>query len=170
MKQYTLVLNFGYVESSRLSYMPWVSSCKYRNAKAALLDLSLFMKEQYLLRHTKDPKVCCNKSRAKDTDAEYCSGCGHSLKEEPFDDEDFVDWLGQMSCCDVDTFHGDFIDYNDGNRWQPNGLEGGLNLRFVYQAEWVIAAALGYPHQDDQTFEDICEDRTRRKLESFSYY
>lgn len=170
MKQYTFVLNFGYVESSMLSYFPFVSSGKYRDAKAALVDLSLFLKEQYLEIHKVDPKVCCNRSKAKDVEAKYCSSCRASLTEEPFDDENFIDWLRQMSTCDVDTFDGEFTEYNEENRWQPNGLEGGLNLRFVYQAEWVIAAALGYPHHEDQTFEDICKDRTKAKRDSFSYY
>jgi hypothetical protein len=170
MKQYTFVLNFGYVESSMLSYFPFVSSNKYRDAKSALIDLSLFLKEQYHIRYAKDPRDCCLKSKENDSEAKYCSRCSSSLVEEPFDDENFVDWLRRMSTCDVDTFHADIIEYDEEHRWQPDGLEGGTNLRFVYQAEWVIAAAIGYPHREGRTFEDICKDRTKAKRDSFSYY
>jgi len=170
MKQYTFVLNFGYVESSRLSYFPFSSLNKYKDAKEALVDLAKFLQEQYNLGHATEPKKCCISSKEKDAEAEFCAKCGRSLKEEEFNDEHFVDWLQEMSGCDTDTFHGEFIDYDTSHRWQSNGLEGALNQRFVYQAEWVIAAALGYPHREDQTFEDICKDRTKAKRESFSYY
>lgn len=169
MKQYTFVLNFGYVESTMLSYFPFSSTNKYRDAKEALIDLSMFLKEQYLLSHTDSPKECCSSSKEKDSTAQFCSKCGKTLAEEDFDDEDFIHWLRQMSTCDVDSYHGDFIDYDEDHRWQSNGLEGALNQRFVYQAEWVIAAALGYPHRYDNTFGDICNDRTKAKSESFSY-
>lgn len=170
MKSYTFVLNFGYVESSSLSYMPFTSTGRYKDAKEALIDLAMFLKEQYLVRHESKPKKCCVASKAKDSAAEYCSKCANSLVDEEFFDEDFTDWLQCMNGCDVDTFHGDYIDYDTGHRWQSEGLEGAPNQRFVYQAEWVIAAALGYPHREDNTFEDICKARTKEKRDSFSYY
>lgn len=170
MKQYTFVLNFGYVESSSLSYFPFSSTGKYRDAKEALVDLAKFLKEQYCLQHEAKPKKCCITSKEKDSVAEFCSKCGKSLAKEEFDDEQFTEWLSDMNHCNIDSFHGDFIDYDTSHRWQSNGLEGAPNQRFVYQAEWVITAALGYPHRDDQTFEDICKERTKAKRESFSYY
>jgi hypothetical protein len=170
MKQYTFVLNFGYVESSSLSYFPFSSTGKYRNAKEALLDLAKFLKEQYLLQHTAKPKKCCTASKEKDSAAEFCSKCGKSLAQEEFDDEHFIEWLNNMSLSNIDSFHGEFIDYDDDHRWQSGGLEGAPNQRFVYHADWVIAAAIGYPHHPDQTFEDICKDRTKSKRESFMYY
>ncbi len=170
MKQYTFVLNFGYVESSSLSYFPFTSTGKYKNAKEALIDLALFLKEQYLIKHSAKPKKCCLKSKEKDSSAEYCSKCGTSLQEEEFDSEHFEDWLRNMSGCDIDSFHGEFIDYDTSYRWQTDGLEGAPNQRFVYQAEWVLAAAIGHPHRNDQTFEIICKERTKEKRESFSYY
>src|SRR5271170_4910969 len=117
MKQYTFVLNFGYVESSSLSYFPFSSLNKYRSAKEALVDLSLFLKEQYLSRHTIEPKKCCLASKEKDSGAEFCAKCGKSLLKEAFNDEWFIDWLQDMSNCDVDRFHGDFIDYDTSHRW-----------------------------------------------------
>jgi hypothetical protein len=170
MKQYTFVLNFGYVESAGLSYLPFSSTGKYKGAKEALVDLAKFLKEQYLLQHETKPKKCCISSKEKKDGAEFCSKCGRSLAEEEFNDEHFTEWLSDMNCANIDSFHGEFIDYDTSHRWQANGLEGALNQRFVYQAEWVMAAALGYPHRDTHTFEDICKERTKEKRESFSYY
>jgi hypothetical protein len=169
-KQYTFVLNFGYVESSSLSYMPFSSTEKYASAKEALVDLAIFFKEQFALNNKVELKACCEVNKKKDAEAAFCSKCRRSLKEEEFDDEAFVDWIRGMGNCDIDSFHGEYIDYDESLRWQSNGLEGSLNQRFVYQAEWVLAAAVGYPHRKDQTFEDICKDRTKEKRESFSYY
>lgn len=169
MKQYTFVLNFGYVENSRMAYMPFTSMNKYKDAKTALMDLALFLKEQYLIKHSVKPKKCCLASKEKDPSAEFCSKCGRSLKEEEFDSEFFEEWLGELSCTDVDRYHGDYIDYDTSHRWQSNGLEGAPNQRFVYHAEWVLAAAIGYPHRDNKTWEDICEQRTKYKRESFAY-
>lgn len=169
-KQYTFVLNFGYVESAGLSYMPWSSSEKYATAKDALIDLATFFKEQYLLQHKVELKSCCEANKKKDPEASFCSKCRRSLKEEEFDDEAFIDWLQGMANSNIDSFHGEYMDYDpDNQRWQSDGLEGALNQRFVYQAEWVLAAAIGYPH-GDVTFEDICKERTKEKRESFSYY
>jgi hypothetical protein len=170
MKQYTFVLNFGYVESSGLSYMPFTSSGKYKDAKEALIDLAKFLKEQYLLKYESKPKKCCLASKNKDSTSEFCSKCGRSLFEEEFNGEHFIDWLREFGGLDIDNFHASYIDYDDSHRWQSNGLEGAPNQRFVYQADWVLAAAIGHPHRDTQTFEKICQDRTKAKRESFSYY
>lgn len=169
MKQYTFVLNFGYVESSGLSYLPFTSGIKHVSAKAALIDLAQFLKEQYLFQYCNDFKKCCLTSKKIDVTAEFCSKCGHSLVEEEFDSEHFEGWLRDMDGVDIDTFHGNFMEYDETYRWQSNGLEDAPNQRFVYQAEWVLSAALGYPHREDQTFEDICKDRTKSKRESFAY-
>lgn len=146
MKKYTFVLNFGYVESCSLSYIPFTSRGTYRNAKEALIDLSQFLQEQYLV--------------ARDLDA------------ADFDQEEFIEWLTDMSHTDIDLYHGEFIqyDYDHCQRWQSDGLEGAPNQRFVYQAGWVITAALGYPHRKEKTFEVICKERTKEKRESFTYY
>lgn len=170
MKSYTFVLNFGYVEHSSLSYIPFTSLGKYKTAKEALVDLALFLKEMYLIKNSSEPKKCCTESKVKDSSAEFCSKCGSSLQEEEFDPEHFEEWLVSMSTCDIDSFHGDFIDYDTSYRWQSDGLEGAPNQRFVYQAEWVLSAALGYPHDDRYSFEKICQERTKEKRESFSYY
>lgn len=170
MKQYTFVLNFGYVESASMVYMPFSSTGKYKDAKDALVDLAKFLKEQYLSKYETKPKKCCIVSKEKDSTSEFCSKCGRSLQEEEFDEKHFQEWLTRMDCSNVDSFHGEFIDYDEDYRWQSNGLEGAPNQRFVYNAEWVLAAALGYPHRSEQTWEKICQDRTKAKKESFSYW
>lgn len=170
MKQYTFVLNFGYVESSSLSYFPFTSTEKYKDAKEALVALASWLKEEYLKPLQPRLKKCCEATRAKDSDAQYCSRCRTDLIGPVFDSESFEEWLKGLDGCDIDTFHTDYIDYNEDDPWQNVGLEGAPNQRFVYNAEWVITAALGYPHRSDRTFEDICKDRTKKKQDSFSYY
>lgn len=167
-KRYTLVLNFGYVESQRLAYMPWTSESIFKDAKDALLDLANYLKEQYTEENKTELKKCCMATKAKDPEAEFCSKCGHSISEPDFDGEDFSDWLIQLD-TDIDTFHG-FIKWNPEARWQAGELEGSPNLRFVYQAEWVLAAAVGFPKDGHTTFETICKNRTKNKEQSFTYY
>ncbi len=167
-KRYTFVLNFGYVESARLAYMPWTSKQSYRNAKEALLDLAVFLRDQYLAQLAPKLKKCCAATKFKEASAVYCSKCGCSLTEEEFDGEQFSEWLRELD-TDVDTFHG-FIEWDPAHRWQAEGLEGAPNPRFVYQAEWVLAAAVGHPKREDVTFETICKARTKSRSESFSYY
>jgi hypothetical protein len=167
-KRYTLVLNFGYVESARLAYMPWTSKKTFKDAKEALLDLAAFLKEQYLVENEKPPLKCCAKTKANDTAAEYCSKCGRKMEDNQFDGELFSDWLCQLD-TDIDTFHG-LIEWNQEHRWQTGELEGAPNQRFVYQADWVLAAAVGHPKREDVTFETICKTRTKSRKDSFSYY
>lgn len=168
-KRYTLVLNFGYVESQSLSYMPWTSRRTYKDAKNALIDLATFFKEQYLIENEEEPKKCCKATKTKDGSAEFCTKCGHRLADKKFDGENFVDWLRQMSGSDNDSIN-QFVQWDEGHRWQFGDLEGSPNQRFVYQAEWVLPAALGHFQRDTITFETICKDRTKSKKTSFTYY
>jgi hypothetical protein len=168
LKNYTLVLNFGYVESSRLAYMPWSSKQKFKDAKEALLDLANFLKEKYLEGNTEEPKQCCLKTKEKDSEAVYCTKCRRELGDPEFDGELFSEWLRDLD-TDVDTFHG-YIDYDQDSRWQAGDLEGAPNQRFVYNAEWVLAAAVGHPYREEITFEAICKARTKSRKDSFSYY
>jgi len=167
-KRYTLVLNFGYVESQRLAYMPWTSKQTFPDAKAALVDLAEYLKERYLEENKTDPKACCIKTKAKDSEAEYCSKCRRALNEPEFDGEEFAEWCRNLD-TDIDTFHG-YISWDPDARWQAEGMEGSPNWRFVYNAEWVLAAAVGQPVRGDITFEKICKERTKKRSESFSYY
>lgn len=167
-KRYTFVLNFGYVESARLAYMPWTSKRMYKDAKEALLDLASFLKEQYLVENDKETNKCCLKTKEKNDKSLYCSKCGAAIGEKYFDVEHFTYWLCQLD-TDTDTFHG-FIEWDLEHRWQSEDLENASNQRFVYQAEWVLAAAVGHPHREEITFEAICKNRTKSKKSSFSYY
>ncbi len=168
MKSYTFVLSFGYVEHCSLYYMPWKSSKKFASAKEALVDLSLYLKKKFEESHNRHISSCCHQSIKADSSADFCSKCGTRLQHD-FDDEEFRDWLFQMSTCDIDTFHGDFIDWEEDPEWESGDLEDAPNQRFVYQAEWVISTAAGYPY-GDKTFEDLCQERTKEKKKSFSYY
>jgi hypothetical protein len=167
-KRYTMVLNFGYAESGHMGYVPWTSFVTFKDAKEALVDLAQFLKEQYLLNNEVKPKACCIKTKEKIPDAERCAKCGYLVNEPEFDGEEFEDWLRQLN-TDTDTFAG-LVEYDREARWQSNGLEGAPNPRFVYQAEWVLSAALGHPHHEDVTFEKICKNRTKSKSDSFTYY
>jgi len=174
MKKYTFVLNFGYVESSKLAFIPFTSTNKYKDAKIALVDLAKFLQEKYLLAQkdseSSEPPMCCSVSKDVNADAKFCSTCGGSLNFIiEFDDEHFQEWLYELSSADINTFHSFFIPYNEEDRWISNGFEGAANQRFVYQAEWVLSAALGFPH-GETTFEDLCKERTKTKQDSFSYY
>lgn len=168
LKRYTLVLNFGYVESQRLAYMPWSSKQKFKDAKEALLDLANWLKERYLEENKTEPKACCLKTKEKDPEAEYCSKCRRELADPEFDGEEFEDWVQQLD-SDIDTLHG-LISWDPEARWQCDGLEGTPNQRFVYQAHWVLSAALGQPHHDDITWETICKNRTKSRQDSFTYF
>lgn len=168
MKNYTIVLNFGYVESASLSYMPWTSKKRFKDAKEALVDLANYLKTQYLKEHAPKLKKCCYATKEKEPTSEYCSKCGRSLIEGEFNGENFSDWLRQLE-TDIDTFNG-LIPWDLNHPWQSNGLEDAPNPRYVYNAEWVLAAAVGHPYRDDITFEDICKERTKSKKTSFSYY
>lgn len=169
-KKYTFVLNFGYAEQSYVSFMPWTSSSAYTDAKIALADLAEFLREQYLKEHQASTKKCCAKAKEKDSEAEFCPRCGRRLADAEFESEYFEDWLRQMGSTDMDGFHGGHVEWDEDHRWRSDGLEGKPNQRFVYQAEWVLSAALGHPHHLDRTFETICQERTKSKRESFSYY
>jgi hypothetical protein len=167
LKRYTLVLNFGYVEHQRLSYMPWSSKQKFKDAKEALLDLANFLKERYLEENKTEPKKCCLKTREKDAEAVYCTKCRRELDDPEFDGEEFSEWLCGLD-TDIDTFHG-YISWDPDARWQSEGLEGMPNQRFVYNAEWVLAAAVGHPRNEAITWEDICHSRTEGRKDSFEY-
>lgn len=170
-KSYTFVLNFGYAESARLGFVPFTSSNKFSNAREALQDLAEFFKAKFIEQEFVETKQCCLNTKEKDSEAEFCSKCRKSLAAFEFDGEIFVEWLVQMGDCDQDNFSANFIEWNEEDpSWQSNGLEGTKNQRFVYQAQWVLGAAVGYSHQGQKTFENICSERTSEKRESFSYY
>jgi hypothetical protein len=167
-KRYTLMLNFGYVESTSLSFMPWFSLKMFKDAKDALLSLSTFLKEKFLEESQVTLKKCCALTQERDADAEFCTKCGHPLASAEFDGENFVEWLREIGASDIDTFNG-LATWDREDLWMPvQSFQ--HNPRVVHQAEWVIAAAVGYSHNDARTFEQICKERTKTKADSFTYY
>lgn len=164
-KQYTLILNFGYAESGRLGFMPWTSKKKFKDAKEAILDLARYLKDRYLENTSRPLKKCCQKS-TENEGAEYCLKCGHPLIESVFVGERFSDWLIGLD-TDANTFH-EYIAWDSDPEWEAGTF--GPNQRFVYQAEAVLAAAVGSPKDPDITFEEICRRRTKSKSDDFTYY
>ncbi len=172
MKRYTLVLNFGYTSSTSLSYVPFTSQQRFKSAKEAVVDLANFLKEQFLSPHIKKFKPCCVNSKNADAEALFCSKCGTSLHQETFSQLFglFRDWLQEFDACDVDS-SGMLLDENiDDHRWDVGNLRGEPNQRFVFHAEDVLLAALGFPPRKDITFETICQRRSKNKEEDFSYW
>ncbi len=171
-KRYTFVLSFGYAENQHLGYMPWTSENTYKDAKEAILDLASYLKEQYYINvnYAVALKKCCHATKLKDSEAKFCTKCGSDITKDrhKFDGEHFCQWLRELNTC-IDSFHG-LIEWDPEHRWKSETLEGAPNQRFVYQAEWVLAAALGYNYQNQRTFEQICQNRTKSRKESFTYY
>lgn len=171
-KRYTFVLNCGYAESQKLASVPFTSRGTYANAKEALLDLAHFFKEHF--RSNEPPKKCCAASKEKAANDPYCSKCGTYLAEEAFDPEAFMAFIQGISDSDLDSFHGDFIEYDESLRWQSEGMDviekKGMQTRFVYQAEKVMAAAIGHSPDDRVNIDTIFKRRTESKEKSFSFW
>lgn len=168
-KSYTFMLSFGYAESQSLAFVPFTSTQKFASAKEALLDLSQFMLEHYVAKHTQKLKKCCEESKARDTNAKFCSQCSRSLEAAEFDVDDFMDFVRGVSYCDIDQYHGDFVEYSSTSRWEPM-LGTKKTMRIVYTAEKVFAAAVGHSPSDQVTIESIFGRRTQQKEEDFSFW
>lgn len=176
MKFYTFILNFGYVETAAFSYLPFTSSCEFEDDKSALIDLANFLKDSYLDLKFNVESACCTDAKKSDSSARYCRTCGRELvKKESFNGEDFTDWLVQMGAgaSDSQSFHSEFVGWQSDLRWEPGVFEmtnGDYKQVFVYNAEWVLAAAVGYNHVGYRTFDNLCEDRVKKNESNFSYW
>lgn len=168
-KRYTMVLNFGYAENGHVGYVPFVSRQTFKDAKEALVHLANYLKDAWEVEHKVEPKKCCIATKEKDPDAEYCTKCRMSVGKQEFDEEDFIDNFLMQLNTDYDTLAG-LIDWDREAPWECGHLEGAPNPRFVYNAELVIAAVLGYPKHEDRTWETICKNRTKSRKDSFSYW
>lgn len=169
MKTYTFLLNFGYAESGRLAYVPFTSTQKFANAKIALVDLANFFKEHYLELHKPKLKKCCLDNKAKDSTAQFCSKCSKSLVDQDFDDEGYMEFVMDIGGCDTDSY-GEYVDFSADVRWEAGMLGLNKDTRVVYQAEKVLAAAIGHSPDDRVTIERIFEQRTKSKSEDFSFW
>ncbi len=164
MKQYTFVLNFGYAEDAALSFFPFTSYTKHSSSKKALIDLATFLKDAFSARNRGSTEPCCVALKKKHPIAKFCYECGRLIDKEEFDGEAFIDWLRDLNNCgSIDELHSSFIDYDETSPWQSDGLENQPNPIFVYEAEWVLAAAVGWP--DNKAFEKI-----KNTKNSFSFY
>lgn len=169
-KRYTFALNFGYAEDASLGFVPFTSSQRYADAKEALLDLAAFFKEHYVATLAPRLKKCCESARSKDPGAKFCPKCGKPLDPDGLDADGFMDWLRRLDGCSVDSYHGEVVPYDEGQRWQPGGLEGLESVRTVHVAEKVLAAAIGHSPDGRVTIESIFKDRTKSGGRSFSFW
>lgn len=176
-KLYTFVLNVGYVEHQMLSSVAFstrASGATFSTARHALIDLADFFKEHFLLKNKSYLKACCDRQRTNDPDTQFCGKCGQSIKEDAFDGDLYADFIHSICTSDVDSFHGDCIDWDDTQRWQHEDmasvfLRKGPEVRFVNEAEKVLVTAIGFPPQD-RTLEDIFKSRTKSGGKVFSYW
>jgi hypothetical protein len=167
-KRYTFLLNFGYAESAMLSYMPWNSRGLYKDARSALVDLAEYLKAQYNGDNGSQASLqCCVTSRKHNNNAKFCSECGRDLRGDEFDPESFATWLYSLGCISVNDMS-DFVECGADAPWEPGLDSPNFNPLSVYNAEYVICAALGYPRHKDKTFEYVC--RGRGAAGAFTYY
>jgi hypothetical protein len=174
-RPYTFLLNFGYAESGGLSFLPWTSRVTFSTAREALVDLATYLRDVYVSKSVREPRACCVGSREKDPGAQFCHKCGRVLAEVEFDPEAFMQWVSEIGVCDTDTFHGDYIEWDDEARWEAGVLEGALvkgggGARIVYTAEKVLAAAIGHSPDERVTIESIFEARTKSGSSHFSFW
>jgi hypothetical protein len=167
-KQYTFVLSYGYAESQTIFVTPFTSKNTFSDAKAALLDLAQFFKERFIEQHVPKPKQCCLKAKESASEDEYCSKCGQFLTEDDFDIEHFMEFVRDMGSTDNDSYSSEFASYSEDHRWEPEGL--GDNIRHVYTAEKVMAAAIGHEVFPGKTIESVFKDRTKSKSKDFSFW
>jgi len=168
---YTFLLNCGYAEDAHLAFLPFSSREKYATAKEALTDLAVFLKDEYVKRNT--PKRCCEASRTKEPTAAFCGKCGGPLADAGFDPEGYMHFVSEIAGCNVDSFHGGYIDYDETLRWQSEGIEKALDngsIRVVYIAEKVLAAAIGHSPDERVSIESIFKGRTKSSGSSFSFW
>lgn len=168
-KSYTFLLNFGYAESGMLAFVPCTSKQTYANAKVALIDLAIFFKEKFLENTQVTLNKCCLECKAKDAEAKFCSKCRTSLKENDFNDEEYMEFVQNVGCSSNDSV-GDYMEWSDEHRWEIGMLGPDKNTRVVYVAEKVLAAAIGFSPDDRVTIDSIFADRTKSGSDSFSFW
>ncbi len=165
--RYNIILNFGYAESGSLGFVPFCSEEDFASAKEAFIDLAKFFKEAFDSKYEPRLKKCCLKN--KEGGNEFCSKCGHQLKEEDLGMEDYMQFVAGIGSCDYDTFHGEYVEYDDMARWEPSSdahLPNYENIT-VYVAEKSLAAALGQSPDDRVNIDQIFKDK---KSDSFSFW
>lgn len=166
--KYNIILNFGYVESTQLGYVPFASSGDFSSPKEAFMDLVSFFKKAYDKQSDQGQslKKCCLSNKEKGN--EFCAKCGNELTDTEFEVEEFMDWMIRIALCDIDTYHGEYVDYDSHAAWEALGLdvENHLNIT-VLNAEKCFAAALGQSPDDRVDINSIFSDE---KDSLFQFY
>lgn len=153
-KTYTFVMSFGYAENESLGSIAYESSVKFPTARAALIDLATFFKEHFEKSETSTVRS-----------APACKNCGHveKVEEEEFDAQGYVDFVRGLYECDTDTLHANYVEYDEGQRWQHVSVEDafrkGANARFLYTAENVLVTALGHEAHPGHTLDTLFKKR-----------
>jgi hypothetical protein len=171
MKKYIFLLNFGYVESAMLGFVPFSSTKEFSSVKEAFIDLAEFFKSAFMGQKSIQQKCCA--AASKKSTSNFCNKCGRSLKEKEFDAEKYIDFVREVGTADVDTYSGEIVDYNYGDsRWQPLDLSECFvnpdSVKVVYVAEKCLAAALGHSPAYRVDIDLILKDH--EKTNSFSFW
>lgn len=74
-----------------------------------------------------------------------------------------------IGACDNDSY-GQYVDFSADVRWEAGMLGSAKDTRVVYQAEKVMATAIGYSPDDRVTIESIFKQRTKSNSEDFSFW
>jgi hypothetical protein len=174
-KNYILILNFGYVESQTLGYVPFASNKKFATAQAALISLAEFFKRHFLGEEQK-PEQCCLDMLSANPKAKFCSNCSTSLLSKTIDQNLFYNYILDIARHNSDSYSAECVSYfSDDQEWEPIDIQScfkkGANVRFVSQAEVVIPTVLGFTNINSykaRTKEEIFERFSKEKNKTFS--
>ena len=155
MNKYCFILNFGYAEDSHLGWVPFSSEKEFASVKDAFIDLSKFFLNSYMERH-KEAK-CCSSARAKGIST-YCSNCGNFIGQNEFNEEDFLNFLLEISTSTVDSYAANYSSESDYPEWESScdamSLIGYIRF-FVSEADRCIAMAVGHNIYNDRNVNDL---------------
>lgn len=155
MNKYCFILNFGYAEDSHLGWVPFSSEKEFASAKDAFIDLSKFFLNSYMERH-KEAK-CCASARAKEINI-YCSKCGNFISENELNEEDFLNFLVEISTSTVDSYAAHHSSEDDYPEWESScdSIDSiGYVRFFVSEAERCIATAVNHNIYNDRNIDDL---------------
>lgn len=151
MKKYCFLLNFGYAEDAHIGLVPFSSEKEFASVKDAFIDLSKFFLNSYINKHKE--AVCC--ISAKKRNNTYCSNCGLFINQNEFNEEDFLNFLIEISTSTNDSYASNFSSDDDFPEWESSCEFDLLNIHFVYEAERCIAMAAGHNIYDNRNIDDL---------------
>ena len=102
--------------------------------------------------------------------------CGQVLVvKKNFNVDQYQSFVQEACGTDTNGLAELFDGYNKDDRWKPIEFETAFKqsskVRFIYQAEWVLSAAIGYSHSPDRvTIDTIFARRTEEGGKTFSFW